>query len=202
MDEFRYILALVLIVIMPVVITFWLTIHLGSRYWRKKPLMRAYGVAGFFIVIVCGITIFWRETLIGADFGLYLPLFAAGCLIYLLSWRLWRPIKKHLDFKTFAGVPEVSDQPVELIIDGPFSLVRHPRYLMVLIGVIGWCLMSNHAGAYWMGVASFIGMWFIVQIEERDLIDRFGDDYLAYQKTVPQLLPTMQGLKRMVSGKI
>ncbi|MEM9330380.1 MAG: isoprenylcysteine carboxylmethyltransferase family protein [Pseudomonadota bacterium] len=201
MDEFRYSLALILIVIMPVVITFWLVIHLGARYWRKRPIMRAYWVAGTFIVIVVAVSIKLRATLIGTDLGLFWPLFIAGCLIYLMSWRLWKPIKQHLDFKTFAGIPEVTNQPIALITTGPFSLVRHPRYLMVLVGIIGWCLMSNYSGAYWMGLISFVGMWVIVQIEEKDLLERFGEEYRMYQQNVPQLLPNSFGMKKLVLGK-
>jgi protein-S-isoprenylcysteine O-methyltransferase Ste14 len=196
MDEFRYFLGLVLILIMPVVITFWVVIHGGSKQWRKRSPEMAYSFAGFFILVVILLAWSYRISLLGADLGFNLLLFVMGTLIYIASFVLWKPVKKHLDFKTFAGVPEVTDQKIELIQDGPFAIVRHPRYLMVAIGVAGWCLMSNYVGAYLIGLLSIAGLFLIVWLEERDLIMRFGDEYRAYQKKAPQLIPTISGMKK------
>lgn len=196
MDEFRYFLGLVLIVIMPVVITFWLVIHGGSKQWRKRSPEMAYSFAGFFILVVILLTWSYRIQILGDDLGFNLLLFLAGALIYIASFALWKPVKKHLDFKTFAGVPEVTDQKIELIQDGPFAIVRHPRYLMVAIGVAGWCLMSNYSGVYLIGLLSIAGLFLVVWLEETDLVMRFGDEYRAYQKQVPQLIPTISGIKK------
>ncbi|MEM9277461.1 MAG: isoprenylcysteine carboxylmethyltransferase family protein [Pseudomonadota bacterium] len=201
MDEFRYILGLILIVIMPMVITFWLVIHLGARLWRKRKPIFAYCVAGACIGIVVTICILTRNMLLGMDFGTNWFLFTIGAFIYATSWLLWRPVKRHLDFKTFAGVPEITNDPIALITDGPFALVRHPRYLMVLIGIAGWCLMSNYSGAYLMGLVSFFGLLLIIKLEERDLVMRFGDQYRAYQHQVPPLLPNWIGLKKLAAGE-
>jgi protein-S-isoprenylcysteine O-methyltransferase Ste14 len=201
MDEFRNILALVIILIMPVVITFWLVIHSMSKTWRKHHVGFAYGVAG--IAIVCVLTLCWklRKTLIGADLGINWLLFAIGLAVYLASWVLWKPVKKNLDFKTFAGIPEVTNKPIPLITNGPFAMVRHPRYFMVAVGVIGWCLMANYAGAYWFGLASIAGLYLIVALEERDLIERFGDEYREYAKRVPQLMPKLSGIKSFLKSE-
>ncbi len=196
MDEFRYILGIVIIVIMPVVITFWVVIHGGSKVWRKRSPEMAYSVAGFFIVIAILLAISFRSELIGRDLGFNLLFFIVGALIYISSFVLWRPVKRHLDFKTFAGVPEITNTRIELIQDGPFSIVRHPRYLMVAIGVAGWCLMSHYAGVYLVGILSIVGLFLVVRLEEKDLLERFGDDYRAYQKRVPQMVPTIAGIKQ------
>ena len=196
MDEFRYILGLILVIIMPIVITFWLVIHMGAGYWRGGPPARAYRIAGVCILLVLSLCFYGRSLLVGSDLGMYWPLFLLGSLIYLLSWGLWKPIKRHLDFKTFAGLPEVKNEKIALITDGPFSMVRHPRYLMVSIGIIGWCLMSHHAGAYLMGIASIAALVLIVSLEERDLIVRFGEEYRSYQRNVPMLVPTWSGIKK------
>lgn len=196
MDEFRYFLGLVLVLIMPIVITFWLVIHGGSKQWRKRSPQVAYSFAGSFILIVALFAWFYRIVLLGADLGFNLLFFTIGAVIYIASFVLWRPVKKHLDFKTFAGIPEVTNTKIELIQDGPFAIVRHPRYLMVAIGVFGWCLMINYTGGYLIGLISIVGLFLVVWLEEKDLVIRFGDDYRAYQKQVPQLIPTASGIKQ------
>ncbi len=196
MDEFRYFLGLVLVLIMPIVIAFWVVIHGGSKQWRKRSPEMAYSFAGCFILIVTLLAWSFRKQLLGLDLGFNSVLFLIGAAIYIASFALWRPVKKHLDFKTFAGVPEITNTKIELIKDGPFAIVRHPRYLMVAIGVVGWCLMINYSGGYWIGAFSIAGLFLIVWLEEKDLVLRFGDDYRAYQKQVPQLVPRLAGLKQ------
>lgn len=191
METVRYFLAIVLIYIMPVVITFWVIIHAFSDYWRRVKPALAYTTAGICIGAVCLFCYRYQESLLGESLGNNLLLFLIGLTIYLLSWALWRPVKHHLNFKTFAGVPEVTNENIDLIVDGPFKMVRHPRYLMVWIGVLGWCLMANYSGSYAMGIASMIGLLVIVELEERDLVKRFGDQYARYQQDVPRLIPTV-----------
>ncbi len=200
MESFRLFLALVILYIMPIVITFWVVIHAFSDTWRNTNPMRAYAFAGLCIVLVTAFCYSLQNILLGSDLGNSLALFLVGAAIYLASWFLWRPVKHHLDFKTFAGIPEVTNEKISLITDGPFAMVRHPRYLMVWIGVLGWCLMANYSGAYAIGIASMFGLLIIVNLEERDLIKRFGDEYRAYQKNVPQLIPTRDGVRDFISN--
>jgi len=136
-----------------------------------------------------------HASLLGLNMGGNGVLFLCGAVVYGASFWLWRPIKKALDFSTFAGVPEVSGRSIELIQSGPFKLVRHPRYLMVAIGVLGWCLMANYGGVYLIGLASLAGLLVVVHLEERDLIARFGQAYIDYRKQVPQLIPTLESFK-------
>ncbi|MEM1040208.1 MAG: isoprenylcysteine carboxylmethyltransferase family protein [Pseudomonadota bacterium] len=195
MDTIRMILGVGVVVILPVVLAFWITIHGGSRFWRRQKPAYAYSAALLAMVVAGGLAVVYRTTLLGADLGGYVVLFGLGAVVYGLSFLLWRPIKKALDFSTFAGVPEVSGKAIDLIQTGPFKLVRHPRYLMVAIGLIGWALMANYAGVYLVGLLSLAGLALVVWLEERDLTDRFGNAYRAYQKQVPQLVPTLASWK-------
>ena len=79
----------------------------------------------------------------------------------------------------------------QLIESGPYRLVRHPRYLMVTIGIIGWALVCNYLGTYLVSAASIGGLWLIIAIEERELVNRFGARYRDYQARVPRLVPSM-----------
>ena len=96
----------------------------------------------------------------------------------------------------------MTNDPVPLITKGPFSVVRHPRYLMVMIGVVGWCLMSHHSGSYGMGLVSVAGLFLIVHFEEKELLERYGDTYREYQAAVPRIFPDLKGLKRLLFEKL
>jgi protein-S-isoprenylcysteine O-methyltransferase Ste14 len=90
-----------------------------------------------------------------------------------------RPVRAHL-----------SDRPLDeprLEIRGPYRWCRHPLYAAVLVMI--WSspdltadrLLFNALWTAWIAGATIL--------EERDLVAVFGDDYRAYQHTVPMLLP-------------
>ncbi|MBN1271855.1 MAG: hypothetical protein JXB26_06240 [Candidatus Aminicenantes bacterium] len=74
--------------------------------------------------------------------------------------------------------------------NGPFSLVRHPLYAALI-----WTLPPLLI--IWLEDFIFFIPWTmiiivshgVVFIEERGLIDVFGEAYLEYKKTVPALIP-------------
>jgi protein-S-isoprenylcysteine O-methyltransferase Ste14 len=80
-----------------------------------------------------------------------------------------------------------SDSPPRLVIRGPYRWVRHPMYLLVLVMI--WTqpdltldrLLFNLLWSGWVVLGSVL--------EERDLVDALGEDYRAYQRKVPMLLP-------------
>ena len=80
-----------------------------------------------------------------------------------------------------AGVkqPDLS-QPIEFKADGPFGLVRHPIYL-------GWVLMVFATPVMTMtrllfAVVSTAYLIAAIPLEERLLVENFGDKYRTYQK--------------------
>ncbi len=79
-------------------------------------------------------------------------------------------------------------RPPVLMVEGAYRWVRHPLYLAALLMIWSYPaltvdrLMFNMLWTVWI----FIG----TVLEERDLVDDFGEDYREYQRSVPMLLPT------------
>jgi protein-S-isoprenylcysteine O-methyltransferase Ste14 len=80
---------------------------------------------------------------------------------------------------------EVKEQP--FAIRGPYRWVRHPIYLFVLILI--WSYPDLTADRLLFNVLWTIWIITGTVLEERDLVDHFGDNYIKYQKEVPMLLP-------------
>ena len=99
--------------------------------------------------------------------------------------------RRQLSLKTFAGVPEVSRAayPGLLLQEGIYGVIRHPRYLSVILGIIGCALIVDYLGAYIVVVVSLIGLWPLIILEERELARRFGPAYTAYRSRLPALMP-------------
>ncbi len=77
---------------------------------------------------------------------------------------------------------------------GPYGYSRHPIYLCAI--VLFWTnpslsierILFNTLFTIWIVVAT--------RLEERDLVNEFGQDYRDYQKKVPMLVPSMSVLFR------
>ena len=77
----------------------------------------------------------------------------------------------------------------ELITGGPYSVVRHPIYTGLLVGLLGCALALGE----WRGLVA-VGLVFItllrkLRLEERWLHEQFGESYANYSKQVSALVP-------------
>ncbi|SRR5216683_2366491 len=79
--------------------------------------------------------------------------------------------------------------PGYLLRAGPYWLSRNPMYSGEAVAWAGWGLVYA-SPAVWAGLASLCAAFaVIVRWEERQLLDRFGEDYRAYLAEVPRWLP-------------
>ena len=68
-----------------------------------------------------------------------------------------------------------------------YRVVRHPLYLGMLVAL--WCppVMTLARLALAVGLTGYVLVG--ARLEERDLVRTFGDEYRAYQRRVPMILP-------------
>ena len=88
----------------------------------------------------------------------------------------------------FSGL--VAIQPGhELATDGPYRYVRHPSYLGMMIGFVGWALVFRSSvglAAAALGVPLLVAR---IDAEEALLASRFGDRYAEYRRRTWRLIP-------------
>lgn len=77
----------------------------------------------------------------------------------------------------------------ELVVTGPYALVRHPIYTGLLLAFIG----SACARGEWRGVLAVVIVWAAfwrkLRVEEHWMAERFGERYAQYRNRVPALVP-------------
>ncbi len=77
----------------------------------------------------------------------------------------------------------------ELVMTGPYAIVRHPIYTGLLLAFVG----SAMARGEWRGVIAVVlagsALWRKLRFEERWMRERFGERYDAYARRVPALVP-------------
>lgn len=76
---------------------------------------------------------------------------------------------------------------------GFYKLVRHPLYLGFTLAFWAAPMMSVGHLIFALGTLGY--MLIAIQLEERDLVDTFGDRYRDYRKQVGMMLPKLGGGK-------
>jgi protein-S-isoprenylcysteine O-methyltransferase Ste14 len=77
----------------------------------------------------------------------------------------------------------------ELIVRGPYRIVRHPIYTGFTLAMLGTAVVIGQARGL-VAVALIVVAWrFKWGIEERFMLEEFGDRYADYRKRVRALIP-------------
>jgi protein-S-isoprenylcysteine O-methyltransferase Ste14 len=169
-----------------------------KRVWTMivpKPIERsAYVLAASLVLIL--LYVLWRP-IAGNVWDIQAPgarialwaLFAGGWGIVLLSTFLIN------HFELF-GLSQVvrnlrKRTPADPVLRTPFfyKLVRHPLYTGFFIAF--WATPVMSYGHLLLAAGMSVFMLIAIQYEERDLVDVFGDDYVAYRQRVGMLTPKM-----------
>ena len=74
--------------------------------------------------------------------------------------------------------------------DGIYGKVRHPSYLGILLIVLGFSV-TMHSLMSWITfeLPVLLAILYRIYVEERVLVNEFGDNYLKYRSTSKQLIP-------------
>lgn len=191
MDSFRYYLALFLVVTIPPALLFWFIIHPFARLWRRAGLGWTLGTACPLVLIALVLLVSLRRSLLAVEFGTNYPLMALGLLCLIGGAVMVVKVKKHLTTKIQLGVPEYSPKshPGRLLTEGIYSKIRHPRYVELGLGLLGYAFVANYLATYILFLLYLPVIYLVVLVEERELRERFGKEYDDYCRRVPRFVP-------------
>ena len=189
MDTVRYSLALLTLVTFIPGILFWPFAHGLVRSWRQLGLALSYTVLGA-ILIAIGTGVFvLRQTLLAVEFGPPGWLGWPALLCFVAAVVVEVQCQKHLSLRTLVGIPELSSTPTPLLDQGIYARLRHPRYVVVILSVFALALFTNYLAVYLLCPLAGVVLYGITLMEERELVERFGEAYEQYQQRVPRFVP-------------
>jgi protein-S-isoprenylcysteine O-methyltransferase Ste14 len=174
---------------MPVPI-YWLVMHGGIGFWRRRDrgrlpywvaVIAAWGLGGWLLYH------FVRPQLFVATARPWWAV-AAGAALMLADVAIFSIAESELGGRRLVGQAELAAKG-EMAVGGLYAHVRHPRYLGMMLGVLGVCLLAGSPLLWILAAAWWIAALAIIRIEERELRQRFGPAYAAYAERVPMLLP-------------
>jgi protein-S-isoprenylcysteine O-methyltransferase Ste14 len=158
-----------------------------AALWAKSLLN-----AGLFFAIFLALLPWGAHRLIGVS----LPLPAglghwAGGVLFVGGVALW--LRCLAVFSREAeGTPFPLDAPRNLATTGPFAVVRNPIMLGEVAAIWGEALWFASLGLLiYAALISVAAHRIVVSVEERELRQRFGEQYDAYARRVPRWLPRL-----------
>ena len=193
LDQARYGFALLWLVAFPVLL-FWIALHPFVAFWRRMGLAATYTILVAGCVTVGALLFTLRGPLLAVEFGTGPVLWALTALTYAASVAVEMQARRHLGMATLVGVPELkaAGAPGELLTQGIYGRVRHPRYAGATLGYVASAFLANYL-FLWAALPAFLLLLHtVVLLEERELEDRFGDAWRAYAARVPRYLPRLR----------
>lgn len=88
----------------------------------------------------------------------------------------------------WSGLPTVR-RGHELVVRGPYRLVRHPIYTGILLAVAGSAIANGAIGWMLSWFVVFIGYAVKIGQEEKLMMETFPQDYPEYRRRVKALIP-------------
>ncbi len=190
MTTVRYVFAVLTVVGLPPAIVWWYLVHPFVGFWRRIGARGTIWTVGVLMVAAMVGLWFVRGPLVGRDLGTDWTLAGLGVGLMVVSGYLGVKRKRYLTLPILAGVPELSGHDRgNLLTEGPYAHVRHPRYVEVVIGMLGYALVANFAGVYLVVLLCLPALHGVVLLEERELAQRFGAEYAEYRARVPCYVP-------------
>ena len=191
MSTARYIIAVLLMISLPPAIAWWYVIHPFVGFWRRVGKPITYMVLTvFFLGSMVGLFAI-RDALVLTDFGTNWILIGVATVLVIPTIWLSIARAKYLSFAILVGVPELEADGAggKLLDEGIYAVTRNPRYLEVAMGTLAYASFANYLGGYILAVLTILGIHAVVVLEEKELGERFGEQYDAYKARVPRYIP-------------
>ena len=191
MDTARYVVATLIWIGLPPAIVYWFILHPFVSFWRERGKAATFTVLGVLFVGM-GVGLYsTRDLVLIREFGTHWSLWVAAAGAYVMSIAIEIQCRKHLKFKTLAGVPEVeADQGERRLLDqGIYGRVRHPRYISVTFGMIAMTVFANYLALWILFPITILSLFLIAVLEERELVASMGRTYEDYRERVPMFVP-------------
>ena len=158
-----------------------------KKTWQWKSLAKDITaiISVFATAIAMGLALF--EAALRQDAISRITLTVIGAVIIIIGWIIAYYANREIGANWSPIIEKTKRQ--ELVTSNIYSVVRHPLYLSGLCILIGTNLYFNSKWAWIGSVIAIITILFRIQIEEKKLKERFGEQYAKYMKNTKAIIP-------------
>jgi protein-S-isoprenylcysteine O-methyltransferase Ste14 len=152
---------------------------LSVKYKRYHGITRFFAFESIFILLLLNYKVWFTDPF---------------SLVHIVSWILlllsaYVVIAGYL-LLTRKGKPDSNFENTSVLVkSGIYGYIRHPLYLSVFLLGTGVMLKDTGTVQIALGVLNLIALYFTSRIEEKEMIAKFGDDYITYMKETKMFIP-------------
>jgi len=114
-------------------------------------------------------------------------------IVSICGWILWAggfilALSPNVVLKKRGGVPDGKSyvNTTILVKDGIYSIIRHPQYTGGIIICMSVVLIIQSYFALMLGVIAIGTSYYSMVLEELNLVEKFGEDYVKYKEETPR----------------
>jgi protein-S-isoprenylcysteine O-methyltransferase Ste14 len=114
-----------------------------------------------------------------------------GLLCMIFGW-LFANWTVSVQYSLGKGTPIPLMATQKLVITGPYTYCRNPMTLGTAVFYLGVAIWIGSLSAFGLGLIYPVGILIYIKlIEEKELEERFGSEYLEYKRKTPFLIPRL-----------
>jgi methanethiol S-methyltransferase len=150
------------------------------------------------IILYC-LMIFWQSGNVMIALSPVLQTTMQVIFFLAIAFNMWSMMILNVDVYgtkplTKKAEEETTTESVEIIVKGPYKLVRHPLYFASLVMI--WATPVLTTDRLLLNIILTTWIYFGTKWEEKDLVSKHGEQYVNYINEVPMLIPFTQFKKQ------
>jgi protein-S-isoprenylcysteine O-methyltransferase Ste14 len=152
---------------------------LSIKYKRYHGIARFFAFESVFILVLLNYRVWFSNPF---------------SVLQIISWfllisSLYAVVTGYLLLKR-KGKPSINfENTSSLVKSGIYGYIRHPLYLSVFLLGTGVVLKDPGSVQLILGLINLVAVWITARIEEKEMIEKFGDDYVSYIKETKMFIP-------------
>ncbi len=152
---------------------------LSIKYKRYHGIARFFAFESVFILFMLNYRVWFINPLSPLQVASWILLFGSIYVVmtgYLLLKR--------------KGKPDSNFENTSLLVkSGIYGYIRHPLYLSVFMLGTGVMLKNPQPAQLILGVINLFAVYITARIEEKEMIAKFGEEYILYIKKTKMFIP-------------
>ena len=195
MQNWLDVVALVVLAFQFPIPLFWLFVHPFKGFWIRHPRQAYYIVGPAVWGGVTAALIVFRDWLLADRLPHREAFWLLGAILLLLDFQLLYKVERDLGWRILVGLPELlpAQHRGRLAQEGVYALVRHPRYLGMMLAYFAAASLARAPRLFGVAVVGCLLAVLISELEERELLERLGEEYAGYRQRVPRFIPRLWG---------
>jgi len=159
-------------------------VEAGLPLKAQRIIYNLVAIVGLLSILIYNGTLSPEVLIPKTQFSKIAALFLGGAGVLIINAAF-----KQFNSGSFLGI---KDEPSELRRDGILKHIRHPLYAGTILMVAGLFVYDPRTATLVSAICIYIYLPIGIYLEEKKLVNQFGQLYISYRKEVPAIIPRVK----------